>query len=644
MNTTSDSTQLANRLTVDADRYRMLVEAVSDYSIVLLDTHGIVCSWNKGALQVKGYAADEIIGQYFSCFYPKESIELGWPEHELMVARVEGRFEDEGWRVRKDGSRFWASVTLTALYDDEGHVWGFSQITQDLTERRLYEETLRQSEERFRLLVEGVKDCAIFLLNPRGVISSWNAGAENITGYTAAEIIGKHFSTFYPQESVASKWPEHELEVATADGSFEDEGWRVRKDGTRYWANVLITALHDSEGRLYGFAKVTRDLTQRKRIEALELAEQRMNEFLAMLSHELRNPLAPLRSALSVMNMAPADDPVQAQSRQVIERQVSLMSRLVDDLMDVSRVTAGTIKLQREPVDLIEVIEQAIEVSLPLIEKRAHTLVRNLPAAPVVVEGDRVRLMQVFSNLLNNAAQYTPAAGRIVVALDVVDGAARVRVEDSGEGIDDAMLKDVFSLFVQGERSLDRSEGGLGIGLTLARRLVEMQGGVISATSEGAGKGSEFTVELPVLNAIQAEAGGAVKQVTRSEATAATRKGLSVLLVEDMPDVAEGMEMILKMWGHAVTLATTGLDALDVVQALRPDVVLLDIGLPGMDGYEVARQIRRIPEVRETHLIALTGYGQPKDKEAAFAAGFDHHLVKGESLDGLERLLHRAPE
>ena len=638
MKTTSDSqTRLNHPLLLGEERFQVVVEAVTDYAIILLDPRGIINSWNSGAQHISGYTADEVIGCHFSCLYPKESNELGWPEHELLVAKVDGRFEDEGWRVRKDGTRFWAHATVTALYDDRGELCGYSKITQDLTERRIYEETLRQSEERFRLLVEGVRDCAIFLLNPQGIVSSWNSGAETIKGYRAHEIIGRHFSTFYLQENIGSRSPEHELEIAKIEGTFEDENWRVRKNGSRFWAHIVITALHDSSGQLYGFAKLTRDMTDRKRIEALELAEQRTNEFLAMLSHELRNPLAPMRSALSVMQIAPPDDPAHARSRAVIERQVSHISRLVEDLVDVNRVTSGNIKLIKQAVDLVEVIARAVESSASLIETRRHTLKQRLPDQQVIVEGDLMRLTQVVTNLLNNAAQYTPEGGDIQIVLEIFDGQALIRVQDTGEGISRNLINDVFGLFVQGERTLDRAGGGLGIGLTLARRLVELQGGHIRAASEGINKGSEFVVELPL---VELRPRRPVTPIKNPSGDTAAPMSLRILVVEDIPDVAEGMQMILELWGHSVSVVGDGVEALDAAPELHPDVVLLDIGLPGMSGYEVAKCLRALPELQHVTLIALTGYGQKEDRDRAFAAGFDHHLVKGESLNTLKKLLH----
>jgi len=251
--------------------HRLLVEGVDEYAIFALDTEGFILSWNAGAQRFKGYTADEIIGKHFSIFYPREKIEEGWPEYELREAARVGRFEDEGWRVRKDGSRFWANVVITALHDTDGRLVGYAKVTRDLTERRLAEEALRESEERFRLIVEGVKDYAIFMLDPTGHVSTWNEGARRLKGYTADEIIGKHFSIFYPPEANAIGHPQHELEIAKEKGAYEEEGWRIRKDGSRFWANVLITALRKPDGTLAGFAKVTRDLTERRAAEGRAL-------------------------------------------------------------------------------------------------------------------------------------------------------------------------------------------------------------------------------------------------------------------------------------------------------------------------------------------------------------------------------------
>lgn len=627
---------ISQTLRLTEKRFRLLVDAVGDYAIFLLDPTGIVSSWNKGAQRISGYSGDEIIGQHFSCFYPPDSIKRNWPAHELATARKEGRFEDESWRLRKDGTRYWANVVITALFDEQGDLWGYSKITRDLSERRAFEEALRESEERFRLLVEGVKDCAIFLLSPEGIVSSWNSGAERIKGYKANEIIGHHFSRFYPEDDVEKQWPQQYLKLAEEQGSYESEGWRVRKNGERFWASVQIAALHDQDGYLYGFAKVTRDLTEQRRIQSLELAEQRMKEFLALLSHELRNPLAPIRGALDVMKMAAPEDPAHERARQIIDRQVGQISRLVDDLLDLSRVTAGTIKLVNKTVDLREAVARAVETSMPLIKSRRHNFEQDLPAEPVMITGDLARLTQILTNLLNNAALYTPNGGRIKLSLEAVNGRARIQVSDNGEGIPPDCLESIFNLFTQGERPSDRAQTGLGIGLSLARQLVELQAGTLSAHSEGRGQGSEFTIELPLSTS---PVSGTETKMPPGPGKKAAGKRLRVLLVEDLPDVAESMTMVLQFWGHEVTVVPGGNEAIETASGLAPDVVLLDIGLPGMSGYEVAKKLRQLPGFADVTLIALTGYGQPSDREQALASGFDYHLVKGGSLDELRELL-----
>jgi PAS domain S-box-containing protein len=601
----------------------------------MLDPDGYITSWNAGAERIKGYHASEIIGKHFSIFYPKAKIDQGFPEYELETALREGRFEDEGWRLRKDGGRFWANVVITALHDASGTHVGFAKVTRDLTERRAHEETLRRSEERFRLLVEGVRDYAIFMLDPDGKVASWNSGAERIKGYAASEIIGRHFSVFYTQEQRDRRWPEHELEVTRREGRFEDEGWRVRKDGTQFWANVVISALYDSTGALYGFAKVTRDLTERKRVEAHELAERQMFEFLAMLSHELRNPLAPIGNAVYMMQMKSIDDPELKWSRDVIERQVSLLTRLVDDLLEVSRVTSGNIRLHHDTVELGSVVGGAVESSRPLIEARRHTLEYHPSPTTLHVDGDATRLGQVFTNLMNNAAKYTPEGGRITVEARREGTDAVVAIRDTGVGIGRDLMPRIFDLFTQGKRTLDRSEGGLGIGLTLVRKLVEMHGGVVTATSPGEGLGSEFTVRLPLVRAEQSDDAGTGVTMPIDIVPNAMR----VLIVDDNVDAATSMMLFVRMWGYDVRTAHDGTSAIDAALGYNPDVILLDIGLPGIDGYGVAERLRSVEPLAGATLVAVTGYGREEDRVRSHAAGFLHHFVKPVNPTKLKELL-----
>nr|WP_269448192.1 PAS domain-containing sensor histidine kinase [Lysobacter gilvus] len=612
--------------------YRRVVGDVPDYAIFMLDPEGIVRTWNTGAQRIKGYLADEIIGQHFSRFYPQERIDAKWPDHELRVAAETGRFEDEGWRVRKDGTLFWANVVITRMLDDDGRLIGFSKITRDLTTRRRHEELIRLSEERFRLLVEGVVDYAIFMLDPAGHIASWNAGAEVTKGYRADEIIGRHFSVFYPPEVVAAGWPERELEIALEDGRCEDEGWRMRKDGTRFWASVVITALHDEAGTHIGFAKVTRDLTDRRRVRALEDEGKRVTTFLAMLGHELRNPLAPITNAVSLMQLEPMETERLRMCRDVISRQLVQITRLVDDLLDVGRITAGKIHLDMKPVEIGAVLSAAIEGCEPEARSREHTVTLERPGGQTWVSGDPARLQQIVGNLLNNAVKFTDRGGRIQVVLRRNRAFAEIAIKDNGPGIAPWRLQDIFNLFVQGEQDLAHSQGGLGLGLSLVQQMVALHGGDVAAYSAGIDKGSEFVVRIPLIEA--------PVPTTAPELESLAPRAHSVLVVDDNRDAADTMAALLDRLGYRARTAYDGASALAEVRASQPDFAFLDIGLPDMDGRALAKSIRE--EFGEKiGLIALTGYGQEQDRDSTHAAGFREHLTKPLTIEGLSAALGR---
>jgi PAS domain S-box-containing protein len=622
-----------NRGLVDPLLFQLMVEQSRDYALFLLDRDGRVMTWNLGAQRIKGYAPDEIIGRHFSTFYTREALDSGWPAHELKVAASEGHFEDEGWRVRKDGSRFWANVVITALRDEDGRHVGYSKITRDLTDRRLHEDALRQSEERFRVLVEGVVDYAIFMLDPDGVVSSWNQGAERINGYRREEILGRHFSRFYPREDAEAGKPWEELATARREGRVEAQGWRLRKGGERYWVRAVVTALHDDHGRLRGFAKVTQDMTQQRHLQDLETATRNINEFLATLAHELRNPLAPIRAAVQAMAMAPADDPAQGMLRETIERQSRQLARIVDDMMDIARITRGVVDIEQSRLDLAEVGRRALEAAAPLMEEARHRLTVDLPADSVTVDGDVDRLTQVVTNLLNNAARYTPQGGDIILSVRAEGEQAVLRVRDNGRGIEPQNLERIFEMFVRGR--VPRAAGGLGIGLALSRRLAERHGGTLEAHSEGPGKGSVLTLRLPLAEGAPAyEEPRAARPVLRS---AVARR---VLVVDDNVDAAATLDMVLTSLGHESMVVHDGFAALAAVTEFRPDAVLLDIGMPGLDGYEVARRLRALQRGTQLRIIAVTGWGQEADRVKSRAAGFDVHLVKPVEPADLAKVLH----
>ena len=616
------------------DQFSHLVANVQDYAIFLLDPQGNVQSWNAGAQRMKGYTAEEIVGRHFSVFYSDADVERRWPMQELEIVSRVGRFETEGWRYRKDGTRFWASVTIAAERSDNGALEGFLKITRDLTERRRAEQSLKESEERFRLLIEGVRDYAIFALTPEGRIASWNAGAERIKGYKAEEVIGQSFSIFYTPEATARGKPEWMLRAAIEHGSVEDEDWRVRKDGRRFWANVVLTALRDEQGELRGFAKVTRDLTERRRVDELVQADRFKNEFLALLAHELRNPLAPIRSAVQVLSRQSPANPEMAQAQEIAERQIRHMARLLDDLLDVARISQGKLEIRREALDVREIAGRAVAAELPFIEERGLEMSVDLPGGPLGVDADPVRLQQILVNLLNNAAKYTDAGGRIALSARSEGREAVIRVRDNGIGIDPAMASRLFEPFVQVERREKRSVGGVGLGLAVVKRLVELHQGSVNVFSAGLGRGSEFVVRLP-----QVPIGSSVRESRPSAAVRAPGSAKRILVADDNVDAADGLKLLLELSGDQVRVAYDGVSALRVAREFNPQIALLDVGMPNLDGFEIARRLREDPQTRHTILIAVTGWGQAEDRRRSKEAGFDYHLVKPVEPSALERLL-----
>ncbi len=616
------------------DMFRRLVDSVHDYAIFLLTPEGRIASWNAGAERIKGYAPSEIVGRHFSTFYTPEALAARWPEEELSRARQFGRFEDEGWRVRKDGTRFWANVIITALYDAEGGLLGFGKITRDLTERRRHEQVLKESEETLRLLVEGVKDHAIFLLDPDGRVQSWNAGAERLHGYAAEEVLGRSADIFCTEEDIAAGKPQTELAIARHAGASADTGWRVRRDGARFWADATLTALRHRDGKLRGFAQITRDLSERRRVQELETEGRRINEFIAMLAHELRNPLAPIGNAVGILQKVATTAELQWVTR-LISRQVVHLSRLVDDLLDVSRITSGKIQLRQESLDLGAVVAGAVESMRALVTGYGHELQMNLPDVPIPVTGDPTRVTQVVVNLLTNAAKYTPRGGRVQVRLERRGANAYLHVADTGIGMSKSLIESAFDLFVQGERGIGREEGGLGIGLTLVKRIALLHGGSVTATSAGAGQGSTFTVSFPV-GRRSVEAG------ERPAAAGEASGGRRVLVVDDNEDAAASLAALLRMSGYQVFMAPDGREALRQASAHPPDVILLDIGLPDLDGCEVARRLRMTPGLERTRLVAMTGYAQEEHRRATQEAGFDAHLVKPVDPDELVKAIEAA--
>ena len=489
--------------------HRMLVDSVSDYAIFALDPTGHILSWNEGARRIKGYTADEIIGKHFSVFYPATDLAANKPAHELEVAVREGRFEEEGWRLRKDGTQFWANVVITALRDAAGTQVGFAKVTRDLTERRAAEMALRTSEERFQLLVQSVRDYGIFMLDPDGRVATWNEGARRIKGYTAEEIIGKHFSTFYPAEDLAANKPARELVGAIRDGRFEDEGWRIRKDGTRFWANVIITTLRSETGKVVGFAKVTRDLTERRaaeeraiadarRIAEVEVADHAKSQFLAAMSHELRTPLNAIGGYAELIELGIAGL-ITEQQRGYLSRirgsQQHLLG-IISDLLNYSRIEAGQVTYDVVDVPVHAVVETVIPLLEPQAAAKGLVLEHGSCLEGPVGRADRTKTEQIVLNLLSNAVKFTPAGGRVIATCGVAGDRVVITVRDTGPGIPADKQAAIFEPFVQLGRSLTSPHEGTGLGLAISRDLARAMGGDVSVES-AEGKGSTFTLTLP---------------------------------------------------------------------------------------------------------------------------------------------------
>jgi PAS domain S-box-containing protein len=611
--------QVENALRKERETLEVTLGSIGD-CVIVTESTGRITFLNQPASRLTGWAPQEAMGQdlaqVFRIVNEASGKAVADPVQKVIETNGIVGLANHTVLVARDGRRIPIDDSAAPIRLPDGQLFGVVLIFRDITEQRRAE----HARAWLASIIESSDD-AIVSKTVDGLITSWNAGAERLFGYPAQEIVGKPITTIVPPELQDQ---ERDLLSRLRRGERVEhfETARVRKDGSRVEISLTVSPIRDSAGAIVGVSKVARDIGERRRVEAaLREANRRKDEFLATLAHELRNPLAPIRNAAEIICRVESLPAVAQRACEIITRQMYQLTRLVDDLLEVSRIDAGRVRLQKEVVSLESVLSMAIESCQPALDVAGHRLETALPHEPVHVEGDSIRLAQVFANVLGNAIKYTPNGGHIQIRLTQQGEEAVVSIIDSGIGIPPAMLEQVFELFAQMDRSYERTGGGLGIGLALSRRLVEMHGGTIAARSAGADLGSEFIIRLPAATAAVLPDEPLAPVPPRG-----VRK--KILIADDNNDAAMSLEILLKLEGHDVRVAGDGPMALELAEGFHPDVAVLDIGMPGLNGYEVARRMRQRPWASSTLMVALTGWGQEADRQKAKEAGFHRHLVK----------------
>jgi PAS domain S-box-containing protein len=604
-------------------RYRMLIDAVTDYAIYMLDPGGIITSWNPGARRFKGYEEVEILGEHFSRFYTDEDRRAGLPRRALEIAEREGKFECEGWRVRKDGTRFWAYVIIDPIRDSAGALIGFAKITRDLTERMQAEAALRASQEQFRLLVQGVTDYAIYLLSPEGKISSWNAGAQRIKGYAPEEIIGKHFSQFYTEEDRAAALPQKALEIAAREGRYEKEGWRIRKDGTKFWANVVIDTVRNPDGSLLGFAKITRDITERMTAQqALDQTREALIQAQKMeaighltggVAHDFNNLLMAIQGSLELLQRRlPKDDPKIARLLDNAVQGAQRGAALTQRMLAFARRQDLKLVALRVP-ELVQGMTELLQSSLGAAIQVETRFLLNLPKA----YADPNQLELAILNLAMNARDAMPKGGVIVIGASerkVTDEPGLkpgqylcVTVTDTGTGMDEATLQRAMEPFFT-TKGIGK---GTGLGLAMVHGMAQQSGGRLVLKSKP-GVGTTAELCLPV--APPPDTASAGEGIAPRTALSLGRE-LAILTVDDDPLVALNTSAMLEELGHKVYSAPSGMRALEILRGEEDiDLLITDQAMPGMTGSELVSRIRA--EKPEFPVILATGYAELPPGEA----------------------------
>jgi len=617
----------------DEQRFQYLIAGISDYAIYMLDPSGHIASWNAGAQRFKGYQTHEILREHFSRFYTLEDRESGMPARALAHALEHGKYEAEGWRVRKDGTRFWAHVVIDPIYDEHGNHLGYAKITRDVTQRKLAEDALRESEQRFRLLVQGVTDYAIYMLSPEGLVTNWNVGAERIKGYSLGEIVGSHFSRFYTDEDRACNMPQHALGTAARVGRYEAEGWRQRKDGTRFWAHVIIDAIHDEHGDLLGFAKITRDLTEKKQAEqALEQAQlalfqsqkmESIGQLTGGVAHDFNNLLSVLASGLEVLSLSrqgTADAKTLDSMRRAIDRGATLTQQLL--------AFARQQPLQPETRSINRLISGFESV----LRRAGHSGIEfefNLDPQAGSAVVDAARFESALLNLVVNARDAMPEGGRLV--LDTAPVTLRenevatlapgdyvcVSVTDTGTGMSPETVQRAFEPFY----TTKETGKGTGLGLSQVYGFIKQSGGDVVIQSQ-LGEGTTIAIYLPSVSDQDREA---VRGDTET-----------VLIVEDEPDLLDVASSLFMSMGYDVTTAASGQEAMNVLASRDVDILFTDIVMPnGVNGIELAEYTREnYPNIK---VMLASGYPQPALKLEQYRLGDFTFVSKPYRLSDLAR-------
>lgn len=594
------------------------IVAASDDAIISKSLDGIVRSWNAGAERLLGYSEEEMIGRSIHTIIPPELQE----EENTIFAKIRAgeRLEHfETVRLTKDQKRIELSLTVSPIFDTRGNVVGASKVARDISAQKKAERALKASEERFRLMADSAP-VLIWMTDTQCRARWFNRRWLDFTGHSMeAEVTDEGWTEgIHPDER--QRVLENFRQQCERREHYIMEHRLRRADGEYRWLLVYALPLQDGD-EFNGYIGSCVDITERKQAEeALRLEDRRKTEFIATLAHELRNPLAPIRNALEILNTTEYEPDLWSRARDIIERQLTHMVRLVDDLLNISRINQDKLALRTERVALSPLIEQALETVQNIVEANGHRLrVRGADQA-ITLQADPVRLTQVLSNLLSNACKFTPAGGEIALGVRQQDDDVIITVKDTGVGIAPDEIHSIFDLFQQSGNSKEHSPGGLGIGLTLAKRLVEMHGGNISVSSAGLGQGTTFTINLPVV---------AVPAPEQNKPAPLQAPGSQrILVVDDNEDSAETLAVLLRLDGHDVRIAYDGLQALQEAESYRPNLVLLDLGLPRLDGIEVCRRLRSQAWGEHLSIVALTGWGQEEDRKQSKAAGFDEHLVK----------------